>query len=79
MGPQLVFRPCTPQTDLHVHLAASVLRQQPVFSTWRPVVVRAVAAELVQGILTPGDVIFDKVSGPGWECCRQAGRRVQAM
>ncbi len=52
------------QVDLQQYLASKVLKQQPIFSTWRPVVVRAVAAELVQGIFAPGDTIFFKVGRP---------------
>lgn len=48
------------QVDLQQHLASSVLRLTPIFSTWRPVVTRAVAAELVQSIFAPGDTIFFK-------------------
>lgn len=48
------------RVDLQVQLAASVLKQQPIFSTWRPVVVRAVASTLVHCTFAVGDTIFFK-------------------
>ncbi len=49
------------QADLQQANAVRVLKQQPIFSTWRPAVVRAIAAELVQAVFAPGDTIFFKV------------------